>query len=242
MTAEKIWAKETLTAPQQTSIKTAALVAGFGLLLMVLTAPVAELYVFPKLIVPGDPAQTVHHLQAERGFFVLGILGYLVTFIADIVVAWALYIFFKPANQSLSLLTALFRLVYTVIALIAIANLTTIYKIINTSTYTSFLSVDQANNQVMLNYYSFKSIWYFGILFFGIHLGLLGYLSLESKYVPNVFGILLIISSLGYLATTLQPYLMPEKRIDFAKYTFYGELFFMFWLLIKAWRLCPRNL
>jgi hypothetical protein len=41
---------------EETSIKTAALVAGLGLPVMVVTSPIAELYVFPKLIVPGDPA------------------------------------------------------------------------------------------------------------------------------------------------------------------------------------------
>jgi hypothetical protein len=240
MTTASTVQRETPVFSQKSSINTAALVAGLGLLVMVLTAPISELYVFPKLIVQGDAAQTVKHLSAERGLFVLGIFGYVVTFLADIVVAWALYQFLRPVHQNLSLLTALFRLVYSTIALVAIAHLATVYKMITTSTYTSFLDAREMNNGVMLEYYAFKNTWYFGILFFGIHLGVLGYLALRSGYIPKIFGVLLLLSALGYLATMVQPYLASGKRIDFAKYTFYGELAFMLWLLIKGWRLKPE--
>ncbi len=35
-------------------------------------------------------------------------------FVADLLIAWALYIFFRNLSRDLSLLTAWFRLVYTV--------------------------------------------------------------------------------------------------------------------------------
>jgi len=82
---------------------------------------------------------------------------------------------------------------------------------------------------------SFKSSWYFGFVFFSIHLILLGYLVIKSSYVPGILGILLIITGLGYLLTTIKPYLFSNVNIDFARYTFYGELVFMLWLLIKGW-------
>ena len=97
---------ETTVMAQNKSIKTAALIAGLGLFPMVVTSPISELYVFSKLTVSGGPAQTVKRISMSRGIFVLGIFGYVITFIVDIVVAWALYIFLKPTNQNLSLLTA----------------------------------------------------------------------------------------------------------------------------------------
>jgi len=48
---------------------------------------------------------------------------------------------------------------------------------------------------------------------------------------------LLIIAGLGYVLTTLKPYLFPDINLDFAEYTFYGELIFMLWLLIKGSRI-----
>lgn len=229
-------APATAHVSEQRPLRSAALVAGFGLLLMVITSPVAELYVFPKLIAQGDAAETAKRIAASRGSFVLGMVGYLATFIADVVVAWALYIYLRPVHQNLSVLTAIFRLVYAAIALVALAHLATIYRIFTTSTYSSFLNAARLNEEVMLQYYSFKTTWYFGILFFAIHLALLGYLAVRSTYIPKLFGILLFISAAGYLATTIQPYVLPGRTLDFAKYTFYGELFFMLWLLISGWR------
>ena len=89
----------------------------------------------------------------------------------------------------------------------------------------------------MISLHAFRHDWYFGLLFFGIHLGLLGYLVFRSEYIPKILGVLLIIAGLGYLITTLKPYLFPNLNLDFARFTFYGELIFMLWLLIKGSRI-----
>jgi len=52
---------------------------------------------------------------------------------------------------------------------------------------------------------------------------------------------LLIIAGLGYLLTSLKPFLFPDINLDFAAYTFYGELIFMLWLLIKGPRIKELN-
>ena len=50
----------------------------------------------------------------------------------------------------------------------------------------------------------------------------------------EILGVLLIIAGLGYLLTSLKPFLFPDINLDFAEYTFYGELIFMLWLLIRG--------
>ena len=89
----------------------------------------------------------------------------------------------------------------------------------------------------MLSLNAFRSDWYFGLLFFGIHLGLLGYLAVRSKYIPSLVGVLLIIAGLGYLLNTFKPFLFADVNLKFAEYTYYGELIFMLWLLIKGSRI-----
>jgi hypothetical protein len=147
------------------------------------------------------------------------------------VAAWALYVFLKPVNENLSLFTAWFRLVYTVIAIIAFLNLVTVVRLLNSS---SGVDPSQFAAQVMSSLEAFRGSWYFGLLFFGIHLGLLGVLVLRSTYIPRLLGILLIIAGFGYLINALRPILFPTINIDFAQYTFYGELIFMVWLLVKG--------
>src|SRR5688572_1897929 len=93
------------------SMRTAALIAGFPLMLF--TAPYGEFYVFGKLIVYHDAARTTQNLVEHPKLFVSGIFAMLLTFMYDIVLAWACYIFLKPVNPLLSLLGAWTRLVYT---------------------------------------------------------------------------------------------------------------------------------
>ena len=107
----------------------AALIAGLGLLIMATMAPFAEFYVKSKLIVWGDIEQTAKNILANQGLFVTGILCYLITFICDVLVAWAFYVFLCPVNRSLSLLTAWFRLVYTMVALYGSFKLVTVFSL-----------------------------------------------------------------------------------------------------------------
>lgn len=223
------------------SLRTAALIAGLGLLIMVVAAPFAELYVYPKLVVPNNAAETAQNIMVNRTLFISGIFGYLITFSCDVLVAWALYVLLKPVNENLSILTAWLRLVYTVIALVALLNLVTVFQLLNTADYLTLLGQDRLYVHVKLSLEAFRSGWYFGLLFFGFHLGLLGYMVVKSKYIPRILGILLIIAGSGYTINTLRPFLFPNVNVDFAKYTFYGELIFMLWLLIKGSRIQESN-
>ena len=230
-----------MTTGRKVSLRSAALIAGFSLLVMVIAAPFAELFAYPKLVVAGNAGETIKNISANRTLFLYVIFGYLLTFICDIVAAWALYLLLKPVNEPLSLLTALFRWVYTLIALVALLNLVTVFRMLNTQDYSAVFQPNELNAQVMLLLRSFKSNWYFGLLFFSVHLGLLGYLVLRSSYIPGILGVLLLVSGFGYLLTSLRPYLFSHTSVDFAKYTFYGELVFMLWLLIRGWRIKELN-
>lgn len=89
---------------QGITLRQAALTAGFGGLIMV-AAPFAE-SVYAKLVIPGKIEETVQNIVANQGLFLAGLFAYLITFICDVLVAWALYILLIPVNRSLSLLTA----------------------------------------------------------------------------------------------------------------------------------------
>lgn len=217
------------------SLKTAALISAFGLLAMVVAAPLAEIYAYPRLVVRDDIAETIRNLSQQKSLFVTCILSYLLTFILDVIVAWSLYVYFKPVNPDVSMLAAWFRIVYTVLALVALFNLVSSFRIVTDST--AFTLAPGLKEQEVARYLNaFKSQWYFSLAFFSIHLVILGCLAIVSGYVPKIFGVLLIITGLGYSLTTFKPFLFPATNIDFAAFTFYGEIIFMLWLLIKGWR------
>lgn len=221
----------------QISLRTAAVVGGFATLIMVACAPFAELYAYPRLVAMASVAAAVNNLIDHQQLFAALITCYAITFICDMVAAWAFYILLKPVNAYISALTALFRLVFAVIAIVSLLNLINAFRIATTQDYLTLFKTDQIQSQVMLSFNEFRYGFHFGLLFFGLYLCLLGYLVWMSKYIPWILGLLLIISGLGYFATSIQPYLFPGFNIKFAVYTYYGELIFMIWLLIRGWKI-----
>lgn len=223
---------------QGITLRQAALTAGFAGLIMLAT-PFAEFLVYPKLLIPGNIEATARNIVANQGLFLAEMFAYLITFICDVLVAWALYVLLSPVNRSLSLLTAWFRLVYTVIALFALLKLATVFRILTTPDYLTVVGPDQLHAQVQLLLKSFKYEWSMGLVLFGIHLGLLAYLVYRSGYIPRILGVFLAIAALGYPIYYLSPYLYPNAKPGFIMIAFSGsgELIFTLWLLVRGWKI-----
>jgi hypothetical protein len=221
------------------TLRQAALVAAFTSFapLILGGVPFAEFYVFAKLIVPGDTAETVRNILANRSLFLTGVFAHLITFVADIVLAWALYVLLVPVHRALSLLTAWFRLVYTAVALGALMHLVTVFRLVDGGTYREAFGAEQLHAQVEVLIRSFKYEWSLSIVIFGIHVALLGYLVARSGYIPRILGVLLVIAGLGYVINYLGPYLYPDLDLSFLSVTFLGELVFAVWLLVRGWRI-----
>jgi len=43
-----------------------------------------------------------------------------------------------------------------------------------------------------------------------------------------------------YSATSPGPYVLPNANLGFTFFTFFGEIFFMLWLLIRGWKIRPQ--
>lgn len=222
---------------KETSLRNAALIAGFGYLVMVIAGLFAQMYAYESLIVPGKAAATAHNIMSNRMLFTAAIFARLIVFICDILVAWALYILLKPVNKSVSLLTAWFRLVYAAIAIVALLNLVTGLRFVNPADYLAASEPNELYVQLYLSLVAFENGWGIGLMVFSIHLGLLGYLVFRSKYIPGILGILLMISGLGWLIDSLRPFLFPNIYPDIWMFAALGEVIFMLWLLVKGWKI-----
>jgi len=66
---------------------------------------------------------------------------------------------------------------------------------------------------------------------------LLGYLVFSSGYIPKIIGVCLIVTGLGYLIDDLKYFFYPNVDTGFLWFTYFGELIFMFWLLLKGSRI-----
>ena len=93
----------------------------------------------------------------------------------------------------------------------------------------------------MLLLKAFNNTWLIGLIFFGLHLFVLGYLIVKSGIVPRILGILLIVASLGYLTDSFANILLPNYAgykemflLIVAVPGVIGELSFSLWLLFKG--------
>jgi hypothetical protein len=217
------------------TLRQAALIVGFAYLLNPVSY--AEFTLYPKLVIPGKVPQTVANIGAHHGLFLTMLFCFLINFVEDIVIAWALYVLLAPVNRSLSLLAAWFQVVYAAIALVATLNLATVYRMLTTPEYLTTFGSGPLGAQVNLLLHTFRYDYSLVLVIFGIHLLLVGYLIIRSSYIPWWLGVLLVIDGLGWMVHSVQPYLYPDANLDFLFVTFFGEVIFMLWLLIMGWRI-----
>jgi hypothetical protein len=224
------------TSRESLSLRQAGLIVAFSMLVMTAVTPFAEFSVH-KLILPGNIAQTVQNILTHKALFLTGVFAFLINYILDVVIAWGLFFLLAPANRSVSLLAAWFRLVYTAIGLFSVLHLVTAFRLLDNPDYLSAFGSDQLHAQAKLLLNSFRSDWSIGLIIFGIHLILVGFLIYRSGYIPRTIGILLVINGLAWIIDNLHPYFYPSAHLDFLFITYFAELIFMLWLLVRGWKL-----
>lgn len=227
---------EIINRSEDVSLHNAALVAGLGLLIMTVFAVGALYFSFPKLVVPGDATATASNIIADEVLFRLGIGSLVIVVVCDVIVAWALYIFFAPVNRALSLLAAWFRLVYAAILGAVLFNYISVLQLLSGADFLKAVEQDQLHAEVMLSLNAVADEWAIGLVLFGIHLVLIGYLAIKSHYVPVVLGALLTIAGFSYLIDNLGMIVMAGYDFATASFAGWGELVFMLWLLIRGVR------
>ncbi len=213
----------------------AGVVAGVGLLVMVPLAVFANFVVVQGMITPGEPAATAAEIVARQGTFRLGVLAWLLVVVLDAVVAWALYRVFGSVSPAVSTLAAVFRLAYSAVLLVAVGQLLRAVDVL-TADATTVPGRDQVSGRAMLELNAFQHIYDLGLFLFGIHLALLGYLSLRSDFIPKVIGVLLVVAGAGYAFDTVAAVLGLEL-FPVSMFTSLGELLLALWLLVGNRRL-----
>src|SRR5215217_8406561 len=214
------------------SLRRASLTAGLALALIIVLALFGAYGAVGALVTPGDAGRTAQDILGSEGLFRWGIASLFLVVILDIVVAAALFTVFEPVNRSVSTMAAWFRATYAAVYLVAISQLVVALGLLG--------DPDQALRAVD----AYDTIWHVGLILFGVHLLLLGILAYRSDFIPRIFGILLVIAGLGYLADGFAAVLIPDYSMNISAFTFVGEATLMLWLLIKGSRkdFSPREI
>ena len=216
----------------------AARIAGVSYLAMFVLAIFANFVVREGLIEPGSAAETVANISQSIGLFRLGLVAFVVIFVLDVVIAWALHVVFRDVNLDLSLATAWFRLIYTALLGVALVSMFQVLQILGGESL-GFLTVEQVNAQTMIELASFESAWLIGLVAFGIHLAMLGVLIARSGLVAKTLGFVLIAAGIAYVLDTLAQGILSDYEavagiflVAVALPSMIGEGWLGFWLLL----------
>ena len=223
------------------SIRNAALIAGFGLLVMTFCAPLAHFYFFAQSIVLDDAAATTENLQSNGNPYLIGVVLLFVTYVMDVIVAWALYWYLRPGQAALALLVAWARLVYTALAFVGLAASLGAYDLATAAPAPDVLSGTVLQSEIMVQISTARTIETLALCFFGIHLWFLSLLIWRSVHVPRWLSIVVALAGTSYVVAFLAKYFAPHLDLGWVLILAIGELVFMLWLLLFGWRVDSKE-
>ncbi len=221
-----------MTTKEKMNPNKTARVAGF---LYLINVPFALFGVkwASSLIVPGDVAITASNIMASESLFRLSIVSALIVQILHILLVLVLYKLLKAVNKTHALFMVIFMLVAVPIAMLNELNQFAALLLLSGADYLTVFTADQLQALMPL----FLGLHKYGIniagIFWGLWLFPMGYLVYKSGYIPRILGILLMIGCFGYLIDSFAIFLYPSFK-EIALFTFWGEVLFPLWLLIKG--------
>jgi hypothetical protein len=212
----------------------------FAGLLYVLTSIVgffAMGYVPGKLIVDGNAAATASSILAHETLFRLGIAGGLIGQAGFIFVAWALYDLFKGVNQRQATLMVILIVVQVPIAFLNELNAIAALVLVRGADFLSIFDKPQREALAMLFLNLHDHGFNVAEIFWGLWLFPLGLLVYQSRFLPRFLSVWLAIAGFAWVVLSLTSLLLPQyqhKVYMFSQPASFGEIVFMFWLLIKG--------
>ncbi len=185
---------------------------------------------------PATPPGTAAALRESETSFRLGAVAFLGIFVIDVVVAWALWVLFRPVHRDLSLLSAWFRLTYTVVLGAALGFLYAALWLTGAPD-----ALGEANDDaVLLALQTFDFTWVAGLAAFGAHLVVLGVLMLKARG-PRWIAWLLLAAGAAYVLDTVAHLVLADYEASadlflalVAVPSVIGEMSFAVWLLLVA--------
>jgi len=231
------------TSIDDVSQRKVARIAGF-LYLIFIVAFAFSSFVQNKPIAGEDAAATARNIMASVWLFRIGFMSELIAALLFLLAAWALYVLLKPVNKNLALLFLLINLagvaIESVLTLLHFAAL----PLLSGADYLKVFQADQLQALAMLFLNLNDAGNMVTALFYGVWLFPLGYLVIQSGFLPRILGILLILDGLSLMICFFQLCLFPgHEKMTYPLYPvmFIAEFGLALWLLIKGVKVQPQT-
>lgn len=211
------------------SLQTQAVAAGLGLVLIAAFSVFANFLVLEKLVTPGDALRTATDVLASKSLFQWGIAAWFVIAALDILVAWPLFRFFSPTNRRLAMVSSALRVLYGSVLVVAISRLMDGLRLLG--------NAQASETQALNRFEGFTDIWHLGLILFGIHLLVAGYVAYRSGYVSRLVGASVALAGFGYVSDAAVRAVVDNPPFELSVITGMGEFVLAVWLLSKGRRI-----
>ncbi len=214
--------------PLEWSQRTGALVSAAALTLMVFLSIFGYFIAVKGLTIVDDASATADAIADSPQLWIAGVAALYTVVVLDLFAAAGTSALFRPVSPVLSGVAGLTRVAFAAWFTVALTQLVIAYNTLD----------DPA--AALQSIESFKSIWDTALGLFGLYLLMVAYLAIRSTFMPNIFGILIGIAGLCYIADLAGLTFVAGFSPVFGLFGFIGETAMIFWLLIKGRRL-PRS-
>ena len=217
-----------------------ARVAGFIYLFAMALGIFSQVFVLGRMVVPGDAAATANNILAFEGLFRLGIAVDVITFVSDVVIAWAFYELLNSVDKSLALLGAFLRIADgAILAVTTFSGLVTL-RLLSGVDYLRAFDANQLQSLARL-FVSARGLGFdVGFVFLGLGSTVFAYLLFKSRYVPRALAGWGVFASLalaiGSLAAILFPWFAANTSMTYMVPMFFYEVPLGLWFLVKGVR------
>lgn len=221
----------------ETSPLVYARAAGVLYLVIIVLGLFSEMFVRSSLVAPGDAAETASKILASEGLFRAGFVADSFMFLSDVALAVLLFVLLKPVSNTLALIALLFRLTQSAVIALNLLNYYAAALILKSAGYAAAFEDAQrhALSSLFLDLHSHG--YDLGLILFGVHCLILGYLIAKSLYLPRALGYLVMAAGVTYLVGSYTRFLLPDfvgVVSPIYLIAIVSELSLCLWLLIKG--------
>ena len=227
--------------------KDRARLAGLLWFLSTVTGGFSLIFIRSSVIVPGDATATAANLMASEFLFRAAIVSSLFSQVFLFFLGLTLFHLFKEVNQWLATVLLASLMISVAIAVVNTLNHFGALLVLSQADFLNVFNAEQRNALAFIFLRLANSAGQ-GLLeiFWAPYYFSFSLLILRSRYLPKIFGILLMIMGFGFAINVFEKFLFPQfypaALSQFAMFAgALGGIPTMFWLLIKGAKVHPLD-
>ncbi len=206
-----------------------ALFTGWSIIIMALVAGFVFGYALPEFSSAKEGMSLQEFIESKQSLYFAMLAGLIFIQVLDLIVSYTFYKFFLQQHRKMAAISGGLRFLYSLIFIFA--SLFLFKNLTDNTVYDEW---------ILSNIQFFHNIWTFGLIIFGIHILLLGYLMKLYGGIHKILWLLALIAGISYsLVSTLkllefEPEFTENLEMILALPMTVGELGLAIWMVVKG--------